>query len=123
MYLFAGALLFCATTAFAQPVSVPDPALLAGFRAALNKPEGEITRQDLESLETFQTVNSSIKDLTGLDFALNLRKLVLRQNQITSIAQLATLTNLESLNLGINEIADISPLEDLVQLAGLSLLF
>lgn len=52
----------------------------------------------------------AITDLTGLEYATNLRTLHLRLNRIGDLSPLSGLTNLESVNLSENRITDLSPL-------------
>ena len=63
----------------------------------------------------------NIKDLTGLEFAINLTSLDLYYNDITDLSPLAGLTNLTSLNLYYNDITDISPVAGLTNLETLNL--
>jgi len=102
-------------------VSIPDPALEAALRVQLNKPAGAITRTDLESLITFSAINQGITNLTGLEFAVNLRFLTLTQNAITNLAPLGGLRNLNELTLTLNQVSDLSPLANATTLTRLTL--
>jgi hypothetical protein len=62
------------------PVTIPDPALLAALRTALAKPTGDITNADLLTLTTLRVANLGIADLSGLEYASNLRILDIRRN-------------------------------------------
>lgn len=62
-----------------------------------------------------------IADLTGLEYALNLHRLDLANNQIGDLSPLADLTALQDLNLYRNRITDISALSSLVNLQVLNL--
>ena len=57
-----------------------------------------------------------INDLTGLEYATNLRKLALNQNQITDLSPLSNLIHLQNLAAWGNPISDLSPLSNLTQL-------
>ena len=63
----------------------------------------------------------TVSDLTGLEFATNLKTLDLSWNNISDISPLAKLVNLTSLDLSDNNISDISPLAKLVKLETLYL--
>ena len=76
----------------AQTVHTPDPNLRAALESALGKEAGaDITRTEMASLETLEAFESSIFNLTGLEFAINLT----------------------GLHLGLNHVSDVSPLKDL----------
>ena len=65
--------------------------------------------------------NRDITDLTGLEYATNIRSLGLYHNPITDIGPLAHLTQLEGFNLWGCRIADLSPLRNLENLHGIIL--
>lgn len=94
-------------------VSIPDENLEAAIRDAIEKPEGDILPEDMESLTVLGSINSGVENLTGLEYAVNLEELNLRINQISDISPLAGLTNMRRLRLGNNQISDISLLEGL----------
>ena len=137
--------------AAAQTVHIPDPGLRVVIEAALGKEAGaDITQSDMESLESLQarcryltlsekgwftplaehwvcettddTFVSSIKNLTGLEFATNLIELEFGKNQISDVTPLKNLTKLTHLSLGINQISDVTPLKNLTNLIELDLL-
>ena len=63
-------------TATAQVVSIPDPNLRAAIEEALGKASGAtITTADMAKLTKLEAANSNISDLTGLEFATNLKSL------------------------------------------------
>ena len=136
--------------AAAQTVHIPDPGLRVVIEVALGKEAGaDITQSDMESLESLQarcryltlsekgwftplaehwvcettddTFVSSIKNLTGLEFATNLIELEFGKNQISDVTPLKNLINLTHLSLGINQISDVTPLKNLTKLTHLSL--
>ena len=109
-------------TITAQTVSIPDPNLRAVIEAALGKAAGSpITAAEMETLTYLEGDNARISDLTGLEFALNLTELDLRDNAISDISPLAGLTDMIELYLGNNRISDISPLTELTNLKRLTL--
>ena len=102
-------------------VTLPDPNLRAAVETALGKAAGDtITVADMETLIALHE-RPNISDLTGLEHATNLTRLVLWDNNITDISPLAGLTNLTWLDLSINNISDISPLAGLTNLTWLNL--
>ena len=98
-----------------------DANLEAAVLEALEKPEGDITVQDLQGLTILFAAHREIEDLTGLEHASNLTNLLLCYNQITDLTPLAGLTNLQTLDLLFNQISDLTPLAGLVDLRTLYL--
>lgn len=108
--------------AAAQNVDFPDANLAAAVRDALNLDATDpITQTDLEGLVSLLARGAGIRDLTGLEMAINLTRLGLGSNQITDIRALSGLTNLTHLGLGSNRIGDIRVLSGLTNLMILSL--
>jgi len=138
-------LMLCAMAACSQPSSKPevtqtpepektvvfsDPLLEKMVRAAMNKPEGDITLTEAEAVTELAlgidwqpqpAPNSQITDITGLEHFINLEDLNLAFHAITDISPLAGLTKLRLLSLGGNPVADISPLSNLTNLEFLPL--
>ena len=118
-FLFVGLLVWVGS-ASAEVVAVPDSNLRAAIRETLALPVGApLTRQEmlkLERLDNKSTEKMGITDLTGLEYATNLRSISLNQNEITDLRPLSTLIQLESLAAWGNPISDLSPLADLTQL-------
>ncbi len=103
-------------------VAIPDAKLRAAIAKALGKASGAtITKGDMETLTTLGAVEAGLRDLTGLEFATNLRELILSYNAISDISPLSGLTNLRWLRLDANAISDISPLSGLTNLRSLIL--
>ena len=103
-------------------VTIPDANLRAAIEDALGKASGAtITVAELETLTLFNSDRADIRELTGLDSAINLRILSLPRNNISDLSALAGLTNLEKLSLPGNTITDISPLANLTNLKTLHL--
>ena len=136
------------STATAQVVNIPDPELRAALELALDKESGvDITQADMESLKVLQAsrchflkrsgvpqwvpilrrcpdsrFGHGIRDLTGLEFAINLEELHLAHNQISDVTPLGALTKLIVLDLHNNfKISDAFPLSVLKNLTHLSL--
>ena len=102
-------------------VHIPDPNLRAAIAEALGKsPNVSITVENMEELGSLVARNRGIKDLTGLQFATNLERLDLRDNQIFDLSPLAVLVLLHKLalssNAQIEQFSDLSPLSGLINL-------
>ena len=127
---------------------MPDPALRAAIRGEIGLLPGiPLTKKKMLRLTYLKAHDKGILDITGLEFATNLRVLHLRQNPITDLRPLsnltqlvefhfwhvpvrptdldlrplATLINLEMLSLEGNWISDIRPLMGLKKLRRLHL--
>lgn len=90
-----------------QTVTIPDPGLDAAIRAALQKPTGLLTQQDLLNLTNLDASGRSIRSTQGLDGAHNLRVLNLFNNNLTTFT-LSGISNLVSLDLSDNQISDFT---------------
>ncbi len=118
-------------TATSQSVVVlKDPVLDKMVRAAIGKPEGDITLDDATAItelklniEWQQVIppETQIHDITGLEAFSNLETLEISFHNIKDISPLAGLTKLTSLSLGGNPVQDITPLAGLTNLRGLTL--
>ena len=102
-------------------IQIPDPNLRRAIAQALGKgPNAPITVEDMEGLGTrFEAADRNIQDLTGLQFAINLRYLQLDGNEISDLSPLASLINLRDLRLHDNPLSDISPVRGLINLTRL----
>ena len=100
-------------------VVFPDKYLEDAVREVLEKPDGPLTREDLESLEKLEADRKGIEDLTGLEHCVNLTQFNLFPNRIRDLTPLAALTNLEELYLNHTQISDITPLAALTNLTTL----
>ena len=113
--------------AMAQVVDIPDPNLRAAIESDLRKPAGAtITVNDMAILGggshgQFYAAGRNISNLTGLQFATNLKDLDLSNNSISDVWALAGLSNLWRLSLSNNSISDISALTGLSNLNRLDL--
>ena len=103
------------------PASIPDASLHAAIEGALGKSSGEtITRGDMSNLTRLIARNANISDLTGLEFAFNLKRLILSRNSVLDISPLSGLA-LTYLDLSTNSILDVSALSELTSLRALYL--
>jgi formylglycine-generating enzyme required for sulfatase activity len=105
----------------AQNVSIPDPGLDAAIRAALQKPIGSLTPQDLLGLTTLNAESRSITNLQGLEAARNLANLDLQSNHLANLSFTNGLTNLKILNLSFNPLGRLALPADMTKLIGLEL--
>ncbi len=108
-------------------VHIPDTNLRAAVAEALGKsPDAPITVEEMERLRRLDVNNRGIQDLTGLQFAINLRLLRLGDwhssgNQVSDLSPIAGLIDLRELWVSHNPVSDISPLEGLTNLTRLLL--
>ena len=113
---------WCSTVS-AQLVDIPDPNLKQAIRDSLKLPdEIPLTQQEMLRLTDLDAGGDrGIADLTGLEYATNLKSLELYRNPIVDISSLAHLTKLERVNLLGCHIVDLSPLRNLNNLRGVFL--
>src|SRR3989442_13198209 len=78
----------------APEVSIPDRALDAAIRQALQKFVGPLTVQDILTLTNLDASRTGVKNLDGLGAAQNLTTLELNQCGLTSLTLPAGLTSL-----------------------------
>jgi internalin A len=102
-------------------VTFPDLDLESAIRQTIAIPERPIYALDMERLTALDAEERGISDLTGLEYATNLRSLRLANNQISDISPLASLTKLTNLRLWNNQINNISLPANLTNLRGLDL--
>ncbi len=118
----------------AKPVSIPDPNLAAAIREELGlTPSKAITTHTMLGLDRLEAPNAGIKDLTGLEHAVHLRRLNLdyryisgegnvNSSAVTDFSPLEKLTNLQTLLLSyMSNLVDVSALANLTQLEVLEL--
>ncbi|MBK5472542.1 MULTISPECIES: leucine-rich repeat domain-containing protein [Bacillus] len=90
-------------------------------RENLNAP---ITKEDLlqiKTLEIFKEKGKEIKDITGLEYMMNLEKLTLEGVGLKNIEFISNLEKLNDVNVSHNQIEDITPLSSLKSLHWLNL--
>ncbi|MDE3000995.1 MAG: leucine-rich repeat domain-containing protein [Gemmatimonadota bacterium] len=115
-------------------VFIPDANLRAVIEDSLGKASGaRITRTEMAMLTRLEAQNKGIGDLTGLEYAVNLTRIDLSEEQVSSssvannnsfsdLSPLANLTRLTWLDLSYNDnISDISSLSGLINLTHLNL--
>ena len=102
-----------------DPVNFPDANLKAAIESELGI--SDPTPTDMLSLNPLYAAGRGIVDLTGIEYATNLKGLNLSYNQISDISALSGLTSLIGLYLSYNQISDISALSGLTNLTNLDL--
>ena len=99
-------------------VDIPDAVLRKAVEAALDKAAGDpITRGEMANLRTLRA--EGVRQLTGIEYAINLRTLRLPNGAISDVSRLADLTSLRYLTLDDNAITDVAPLAGLTSLTSL----
>lgn len=94
-------------------VFIRDTGLEAALRAALGKPLGPLTKQELLTVRTLTAAGRGIQSLDGLENCRFLTTLNLRDNEVEDLAPLEGLADLRWLDLGANRVQDITPLAGL----------
>ena len=109
------------SSTLSQEVTIPDPGLNAAIRAALRKPFGPLTEQDLLSLTNLDASRRNVKSIVGLEAARNLVSLDLQINRLTNFSLPTELTNLITLDVSINPLTNFVLPSGLTNLASLTL--
>ena len=107
-------------------VDIPDKVLRRTVEETLGKAPGErISRGDMATLRNLRAAEfwsgGGIRQLTGLEYAVNLRRLYLPNGAVSDLAPLAGLTSLSGLSLNSHVISDITPLARMTSLSSLEL--
>ena len=111
-----------ALNASAQTVNIPDTNLRAAIADALGKaPNAQITVSEMATLRELRAVSMDIRNLAGLQAAVNLENLELNNNTISDLSPLAGLIKLRHIGVEENVISDLSPLQGLINLEQLRL--
>ena len=106
----------------AIPANIDDPILEKAIREQLEKPEGELTKADLEKVTRLELDDNQLTELPkGLEKLTKLEVLILADNQLTDVKGLEKLTQLTYLSLVGNQLTDVKGLENLTQLKHLNL--
>ena len=109
---------------FAQIVEIPDPNLERAIREKLGLPSHlPLTQKDMLRLTGFAAEDAGIENITGLEYAHNLRSLFLRNNPIKDLTPLVNLTQLELLHLIGVPMEDVTFLKNLTKLRELYLAY
>ncbi len=105
-------------------VHIPDPNLRVLITEELGKrPNAPITAEEMKRLRNLDACRGGcergIRDLTGVQFATNLRRINISHNQVSDISPVAGLIELRELWIIDNSISDISPVRGLTNLTHL----
>jgi uncharacterized repeat protein (TIGR02543 family) len=109
-----------------DPVTFASYALEEVIREKLNKSTGPITISDMESLNDLFIFNFNVRNLSGLEYAVNLTKLNIMNSQVESITPIKNLTKLTDLHISTmrssGKTLDITVLDNLTNLKNLVLM-
>ena len=109
-------------TVTVNPVRIPDANLAAAVRKELRLSRNAvITKRSMQKLVVLKAGNRRIQNLTGLEYATQLKELSLWNNRIRDLSPIARLTQLKILSLGQNKIREVNSLARLTRLEELSL--
>ena len=107
------------TNIIAGHVNIPDRNLRAAIAEALGKGDTTVVAITIDEMKTLTTLRASdrdIKDLTGLELAVNLTELGIGWNPITDISPLTRLTKMRGIYFNDTQVSDLSPLASLYDL-------
>ena len=103
-------------------VSMPDTNLKSAVRKALNLANNApITETNIIGLTMLHAPKKRIANLTGLEHATELKKLIVWQNRIVDLTPISNLTKLTELRIGANKITDVTPISNLTNLTRLAM--
>ena len=99
-------------------IEIEDEVLLNELNLVLNKEEGNKTifKSELESIESLTINSNSLKSLKGLEYAINIKELTIRNSSLTNfdiISNFKYLTKLDLMDNGIKSIEFLNSLENL----------
>ena len=101
---------------------MPDAHLAQAIREELKIPdEIPIHPGDMVGLHGLLLIERDIRSLKGLEYAMNLKFLVIDRSEVSDLTPLAGLENLESLSIVRSEVSDLTPLSVLKNLHTLKL--
>lgn len=102
-------------------VEFADPELKRAVMEGLGESGKDVRLNRLQAIEELEAADRGIKDLSGLENLIGLKRLNLRGNQIADISLLRGLQLLEELNLRGNQITDLEPVAQLSKLVYLNI--
>jgi hypothetical protein len=117
-----------ASAASESGVVFADPVLEAMVRGQIGKPEGVISFAEAEQVAVLKLdipwqkeipEETQIKDLSGIEYFVNLEQLSFNFHGVSDLAPLSGLTHLKGVAFGGNPVTDLSPITGLTQLDGL----
>ena len=93
------------------PLRIADARLRRRIEQALDKPAGTfIMPHEMSYLDRLRLGGAGISDIAGLEFAVNVTSLNLRDNPVSDISPLWPLRRMVSLTLGNNDMRHVAPL-------------
>lgn len=97
---------------------IPDINLEKVIRDELGKPTGDITRKDMEGLTHLDMDEGGVRELSGLEYAVNLKNLSFGDSQVSDLSPLSGLANLWEVDFEDNylDMSEDSPTMQIVQL-------
>lgn len=103
-----------------QIINIPDANLKRVIQNVLSlNSDDNITADDMAKLKSFSAASQNIKDLEGMQYAINLQQVSFDYNPLENLSPLNNLTNLSDLYLqhtNITNLADLTNLPNLVDL-------
>ena len=100
-----------------ESVTIPDAALKTYLLSNFDQDgDGELSVSEMKKVYNIICENAGITDLTGLEYAVNLSWLNLKNNQITDLSPIRSLTSLSGLDVSGNNLTEIPDLRALVNL-------
>ena len=110
------------SAAFAQVVDIPDPNLRSAIADELGVPHGApITEADMKRLKRLHIHSGGIRNLTGMESAINLMSFSINSNPIIDLRPIVGLPHLEFLSMWGTYGVDITPLANITSLKGLDI--
>lgn len=100
-------------------ITFVDPFLKEAVKASLGLVNSEdVTEENILELRSLEWVNGNITDLSGLEYAVNLSKITLTGNNISSLQPLINLEYLTSIGLSNNpvELSEVLKFENILEL-------
>ena len=107
------------TNIIAGRVDINDQNLRAAIANTLGKDDSPvvvITFDDMSTLTYLNAVDMNVRDLTGIELAMNLRTLRIGQNPISDLSPLTRLTKMREIYFNDTLVSDLSPLASLYNL-------
>ncbi len=103
-------------------VNIPDANLRAAIAESLGKSaNAPITVEEMGELRIIDIRHKSVRNLTGLQHAQGLTRLIIPHNQVSDLSPVKGLTNLTHLDVGDNQVSDLSEIARLIDLEFLSI--
>ena len=101
-----------------EMIHIPDKNLEQAIREEIGIPDTiQLTPTHMKMLTRLETLDQSITDLTGLEYAANLQRLDLGNNkQLSDIRPIAKLIKLGFLSIAYTQVNDLRPISDLTNL-------